>query len=222
MRPKKIALMASGKGSNAINILNYAQERPDLFEVVALICDQPQALVLDRALDFDCPFYLIPLPQAKNKKVAKEQHEQAFLQVLQKHQAEWVALAGFMRILSAQFIAHFYDEKLKLHRLLNIHPSMLPAFKGKDAYGQAYKAQVQSSGVTLHFVDSGVDTGPIFLQQSFNRDESDSLEDFIKKGQEIEYRLYRQGLEKVALDEINLDFSIQEHKNHLQKSEALL
>jgi phosphoribosylglycinamide formyltransferase-1 len=189
-----IAVFASGNGSNAENLIRYSREDEisDKVKIKALICDNADAAILDKVKDLDVLSALVPF------KGDKKLHEKAILDVLDALNIKWVLLAGYMRVLSEEFIDHFYDEELGQSRIINIHPSLLPDFKGKDAYKQAFNSNVEKSGVTVHFVDSGVDTGKIILQEQFNRLEEDDFESFKKRGMEQEYIAYRKVLKKLA------------------------
>lgn len=148
----------------------------------------------------DVPHVCIPLVRNKSNTRTEDKaaHEAAIYEWMNSKNVDWVFLAGYMRILSADFIKKFHDPNLGVSRILNIHPSLLPSFPGKNAYEQAFQAGVKSSGVTVHFVDPGVDTGPPIIQESFPRFEQDTLEDFEKRGLEVEYRLYRKAMDMVS------------------------
>lgn len=184
MGPKRFAIFASGTGSNALNLVQFSRLNPHLISVELLVTDSPRAQVIAKFTAQGVPVAIVPFE--KNKKF----HEAQILKVLAKHNIEWIILAGFMRILSQDFLQKFYDEKLDRNRVLNIHPSLLPSFKGANAYASAFAANVTHSGVTVHFVDSGVDSGPIILQKSFPRLPEDTLENFISRGKQLEHEIY--------------------------------
>ncbi len=194
--PKRFAIFASGLGSNAINLIHFARENPNKLSVEVLITDNQNASVISEALKLGVPVEVIPFQ--KNKSI----HEDLILAALKKYSVQWVALAGYMRILTSKFLSNFYDEDLKRNKIINIHPSLLPAFPGKDAYGDAFFAGVSVSGITVHFVDSGVDTGPVILQKTFDREKDDTLEDFISRGKKVEHEVYREAISLVAEDRI--------------------
>ncbi len=202
MKRLKIAILASGNGSNAENILKMAQEHPEWLDVRAVITDNATAGVIQRCQKFKTECLVVPYEKKATIEEGKNAHEGRLLGILRERGVEWVCLAGYQRILSHKFIEEFYDLNLVASRVLNIHPSLLPSFRGKDAYVQAFDFGVKLSGVTLHFVDSGVDTGPIFLQGHFERGEGDTPDQFVSRGLEVEYRLYRQGLELLAREKV--------------------
>lgn len=173
------AVFASGNGSNAENIIRFAQNNPGEISIPLVICDQPEAGVIDRAKKLGVPCFVVPGTRA-----TRDEQEKKILDILAAHGVTWVFLAGYMRILSASFLAHFPQ------RVVNIHPSLLPEFPGKDSYRRAYDAGVKASGVTLHFVDEGVDTGPVIAQRKFERVPGESFEDFRARGLALEYEVY--------------------------------
>ena len=199
---KRFAIFASGLGSNALNLISYARENADKLSIEVLVTDKENAPVIASAKQLGIPVEVIPFISTGSAKADKKNHEEKILSALSKYNISWVALAGYMRILSPQFLNNFYDQKLQKNRVLNIHPSLLPDFPGKDGYGDAYSAGVPFSGVTVHFVDSGIDAGPIFLQRSFERNSSDTLEDFISRGKKIEREIYREAIKLVTEDQI--------------------
>jgi phosphoribosylglycinamide formyltransferase 1 len=199
---KRFAIFASGLGSNALNLISYARENADKFSVEVLVTDKENAPVIALAKNLGIPVEVIPFISTGSTKLDKKNHEEKILSALLKYNISWVALAGYMRILSPEFLNNFYDQKLQKNRVLNIHPSLLPDFPGKDGYGDAFSAGVPFSGVTVHFVDSGIDAGPIFLQRSFERNSSDTLEDFISRGKKIEREIYREAIKLVTEDQI--------------------
>jgi phosphoribosylglycinamide formyltransferase-1 len=185
----RAAVFASGNGSNAENILRHAEKHPAL-QVLLILTDQPYAGVIERARKFGTPCEVVP----RKKEMDKATHEQMIIDVLKKHNVDWIFLAGYMRILSPEFLKGFHDDKLGVNRVVNIHPSLLPAFPGADSYLQAFNAGVKIAGVTLHFVDEGVDSGPIILQRAFEREEEESFETFRARGMELEYQIYAEFL----------------------------
>lgn len=184
------AVFASGNGTNAENILRHCKEMKGI-DALLVLTDQPYAGVIERAKKFDTPCEVV----MREKGMEKEAHEKAILDTLKTHGIEWIFLAGYMRILSPEFLKAFHDEKLGVNRIVNIHPSLLPAFPGMDSYLQAYNAGVKISGVTLHFVDEGVDSGPIILQRAFERDENEEFEAFRDRGMALEYEIYAEFLQ---------------------------
>ncbi len=153
-RPARLAVLASGRGSNLEALLKAFPPDDPLGRVVLVVSDRRQALALQKAVQAGVEAVYIPWPKG-----GRAQFEEAALQLLQAHRIDLVLLAGFMRLLSPGFVAAWPG------RILNIHPSLLPQFPGLHAQRQALKAGVRETGCTVHFVDEGMDTGPIILQR---------------------------------------------------------
>lgn len=183
---KSIAIFASGTGTNALALIKAAKKYKA--PIKCLICDHPDAQITKENIDI--PIYVIPFEKDKKN------HEKKILEVLSQYQINWIFLAGYMRILSSEFINHFSKENTR--RIINIHPSLLPKYKGLNAYERSFNNNDNFSGITIHFVDSGIDTGEIIYQGKFERKVGDNLDDFIKRGKELEHILYPQILERVT------------------------
>ena len=193
------AVFASGNGTNAENILRHAEKYPSL-QILMILTDQPYAGVIERAKKFATACEIVPRKQGMDKAA----HEAAILETLKKHKVDWIFLAGYMRILSPDFLRNFRDEKMGVNRVVNIHPSLLPAFPGADSYLQAYNAGVKIAGVTLHFVDDGVDTGPIILQRAFEREEEEEFDAFRGRGMQLEYEIYADFLQHLTEGDVSV------------------
>jgi phosphoribosylglycinamide formyltransferase-1 len=150
----RVAVLASGTGTNLQAILDTVHGR-DGIEVVGVASDKPGAMALDRATDAGVATEVFPAEGFDNR----EARDAALGEWLEGREAELVVLAGYMQLLSPAFIARFPN------RIVNVHPALLPSFPGLDAVGQALEHGVRVTGVTVHFVDDGVDTGPIILQR---------------------------------------------------------
>ena len=153
--PFRVAVLASGTGTNLQAILDTVHGA-DGIEVVAVASDKPGAMALDRATDVGIAAECFPLDGFADRR----QRDGAIADWLEEHEVDLVVLAGYMQLLSHEFIARWRD------RVINVHPALLPAFPGLNAIGQALDAGVEVTGVTVHFVDEGVDTGPPILQRS--------------------------------------------------------
>lgn len=150
----KIAVFASGSGSN-FQAIQEAIERGDLQASIELVVtDKPGAFVVTRANNFGIEV----LELAPKTFESKAAYEEAIITALRAKDVEWVVLAGYMRLVS-DVLLNAYPN-----RIVNIHPSLLPSFPGKDAIGQAMEHGVKVTGVTVHYVDAGMDTGPIIAQ----------------------------------------------------------
>ncbi|MEH7416114.1 phosphoribosylglycinamide formyltransferase [Neobacillus drentensis] len=177
---KKIAVFASGNGSNFQAIIDVVKSGELETEITLLVCDKPGAYAVDRANAAKIPCFVF---QAKDYP-SKEESEQAILAELKRYNVEFIVLAGYMRLIGTTLLSAYQG------RIVNIHPSLLPAFPGKDAIGQALAAKAKWSGVTIHYVDEGMDTGPIIIQERVRLEENETRDSLQKKIQQIEHKLY--------------------------------
>lgn len=152
---KKIGVMVSGRGSNLQSIIDHIAEGKLNVEIAVVVSDHKEAFALERAAKAGIPTAVVERKGCKDKAEFEDKIDAA----LRKAGAEVVVLAGFMRILTGHFISRWE------HKIINIHPALLPSFKGLDAQGQAVDYGVKVAGCTVHFVDEGTDTGPIILQK---------------------------------------------------------
>ncbi|UTR13680.1 phosphoribosylglycinamide formyltransferase [Salipaludibacillus sp. LMS25] len=183
----KIAVFASGSGSNFQAMIDAVEAGNLTAEIALLVCDKPGAYAEKRAEKAAIPIFSFS-PKRYSGKAA---FEQAILTELQRRGVEWVVLAGYMRLIGPTLLKAYEG------RIMNIHPSLLPAFPGLDAIGQAFDARVKVSGVTIHFVDEGMDTGPIIAQEPVRIEETDTREDVQHNIQAVEHRLYPQTIQQV-------------------------
>ncbi|PGY07036.1 phosphoribosylglycinamide formyltransferase-1 [Bacillus sp. OV166] len=177
---KKIAVFASGSGSNFQAIIDVVQAGHLDANISLLVCDKPGAFAIERARAAKIPSFVFT---AKDY-TSKEHYEEEILAQLKTSGVEFIVLAGYMRLIGSKLLAEYKG------RIVNIHPSLLPAFPGKDAIGQALAAQAKWSGVTIHFVDEGMDTGPIIIQERVRLDENETRESLQQKIQKSEHKLY--------------------------------
>jgi len=185
----KIAVFASGTGSNFSAILESIQSKNIMnVEVVLLVSDRPKALAVQKARDEQIPVFTFKANDFPNKQV----YEEEILNELTQRGADFIVLAGYMRLLGPVLL-QAYDGKI-----INVHPSLLPAFPGKDAIGQALDYGVKVTGVTVHYVDEGMDTGPIIDQRAVTIDPDETRETLVKKIQEQEHRLLPEVIQRVA------------------------
>jgi phosphoribosylglycinamide formyltransferase-1 len=188
MSPVKTAIFASGTGSNFEAIAD-AKDLP--CETVILVCDKEQAPVIEKAKKRGIHSFIFTPADYKDK----ASYEKDILAVLQEKEVEWIFLAGYMRLIGDTLLKT-YDRKI-----INIHPSLLPNFPGKDAIGQALRAGADETGVTVHFVDEGMDTGPIIDQEKLPIFKHDTMETLKKRIQEVEHRLYPKTIKKIIKSE---------------------
>lgn len=186
MERTKIAVFASGSGSN-FQAIHDAIQLEELYAQIALVVtDQPQAFVVQRAENAGIPVLAI----SPKDYPTKSEYEAVITKELKRREVEWIVLAGYMRLIGSTLLTEFKGQ------ILNIHPSLLPAFPGKDAIGQALSHGVKVTGVTVHYVDEGMDTGPIIAQQAVEVIEGDR-ELTEKAIHEVEHNLYKNTLNKL-------------------------
>lgn len=177
----KIAVFASGSGSNFAALVEAVQN--DVIknaEITLLITDKENVYALERAKNYGIKAKtFVP----KNFK-SKEDYEQEILQVLEEENIAFVVLAGYMRLIGKTLLNSYEG------RMINIHPSLLPAFKGKDAIQMALDYGVKYTGVSIHWVDSGMDSGKIIAQEVVRIEEDETYETLAKKIHAIEHKLY--------------------------------
>jgi phosphoribosylglycinamide formyltransferase-1 len=185
-----LGILASGRGSNCEAILRAASEGRLHPRVGLVLSDHPDAPVLAKARAFGVPARHLD-PGRRGARLTP-QAEADYVAALRDQGVEWVALAGFMRILGATFLDGFAGH------VLNIHPSLLPAFPGLHAQRQAYDYGVKVAGCTVHFVDAGVDTGPIVLQAAVPVRDEDTVESLETRLLAQEHELYVKALNLVV------------------------
>lgn len=177
---KRIAVLASGRGSNLEAILE-AERRGELAgEVVLAISDRVDALALEKAERGGVKaIFLNPKGY-----LSREDYDRALIDVLKADRIDLIVLAGFMRLLSPFFVRSYPLQ------ILNIHPSLLPAFPGTDGVEQAFAHGVKVTGCTVHFVDEGLDSGPIILQEAVPVIQQETVQTLHERIQAVEHRLY--------------------------------
>lgn len=184
-----IAVFASGSGSNFEAILNHQSY---IYNAVLLVCDKENAKVIKRAQLRDIPTLVINPKDYKNK----DAYEVVILESLNQMNVQFIVLAGYMRLIGQRLL------KAYPRRIVNIHPSLLPSFKGLDALGQALEAGVKMTGVTIHYVDEGMDTGKIIAQDSLLIYDDESREQIEQRIHAIEHRMYPKIIEKAIKESI--------------------
>lgn len=177
-----IGVLASGRGTNLQAIIDACAEGRIAAEVRIVISDVEDAPALERARRAGVP--TVHLAPGRFKTKLEPEAGLAYARCLKEHGVELVLLAGFMRILHAEFLSQFPG------RIMNIHPSLLPAFPGLDAQRQALERGVRYTGCTVHFVDESVDGGPIILQAVVRVDEEDTVESLSQRILREEHRVY--------------------------------
>jgi phosphoribosylglycinamide formyltransferase 1 len=187
----KVCVFASGTGSNFQAIM---ETESLACEIVLLVCDRPGAPVIDKAKQKQIPVHVFD----PTSYPSKQAYEEELITILREREVTWIFLAGYMRIIGAHLLQAYYG------RIVNIHPSLLPKFPGKDAIGQAYRAKVNKTGVTVHYIDEGIDTGPIIAQQEVKIYPTDSLKTLTNRIQKVEHQLYPKVINQLIQNEGSL------------------
>lgn len=188
----KIAVLASGRGSNLEAILDAIAGGKLDAKVQVVLVNVPTAGAIDIAEKHGVATAVVP-----NAGLSRKEHEDKVIAELKKHDLDFIVLAGYMRVLSSGFLNQFKDSR-GFFKVINIHPSLLPAFPGTRGYEEAFEYGVKITGVTVHLVDEKVDHGPILAQAAFSRAEDDTIESFKARGLKIEHELYPQVLQTIA------------------------
>ena len=189
MSRPRVAILGSGQGTNFVALQEAILAGHLDAEIVLVASDRPDAPILKRAAAFGLLTATL-LPSPFKTKLSPE-GEIALVKLLQKHHAEWVILAGYMRVVKAPLLHAFPN------RIVNIHPSLLPAFKGLRAWEQAISAGARESGCTVHFVNEEVDGGAIIAQERVPVLPDDTLESLHARIQVAEHRLFPAALQQL-------------------------
>jgi len=192
-RPFQLGILGSGKGSNCAAIADACANGAIPAQVAIVVSDVETSGILDRARErgLNC----LHIAPGKFRTKLDDDAEAAVIAALRKADVDLVVLAGFMRILKGEFLRAFAN------RVVNIHPALLPAFPGLEAWKQALDYGVKVTGVTVHFVDQGIDTGPIIAQETVPILPGDTPETLRARIQEAEHRMYPRAIAALARGE---------------------
>jgi len=192
MSKLKIAVMISGRGSNMGALARAAMDPDFPAEIALVLSNKPHVAGLDLAQEHGIPIKVVDHTSFDSR----EAHEEAVTEALQEAGAEMVCLAGYMRILGDGFVAQWRG------RLINIHPSLLPAFRGVDTHERALERGVRIHGCTVHFVNSELDGGPIIAQAAVPVVPGDTAESLSERVLEAEHELYPHALSLIAQQKV--------------------
>jgi phosphoribosylglycinamide formyltransferase-1 len=188
---KRLGILLSGRGSNFLAIAKAIREERLLgAEIAVVLSNREDAGGLDAARELKIPAFCIPSAGRK-----RAEHDAEMVARLHQHHIDLVCLAGYMRVLTEEFVRAFPQ------RILNIHPSLLPAFPGLDAQKQALEYGAKLGGCTVHFVDEAVDHGVIILQKAVPIKEDDTAESLSARVLEQEHLLYPEAIAHVLSEE---------------------
>ena len=189
-RVYKLIVLASGNGSNFEAIVRHIRDENLPLKVTYLLTDNPKAYALKRAERLGIPSKILDYKSFDNR----DEYNRALLKFLKSLDFDLIVLAGYMRILPPFIVREFW------RKIINIHPSLLPAFPGLHAIEKAYKYGVKVTGVTVHYVDEGVDTGPIIMQECVKIEDDDTLETLEEKIHKVEHEIYIKAIKKILLE----------------------
>jgi phosphoribosylglycinamide formyltransferase-1 len=192
----RLGILGSGAGSNCASISKACSAGEILAEVAVVLSDTEEAGILQVAQEGGMPNYFIAPGSYRTK--LDESAEATFIAALEEARVDLVVLAGFMRVLKGDFMRAFEG------RVVNVHPSLLPSFPGLEAWRQALEHGVKVTGATVHFVDQGVDSGPIIAQETVRVLDNDTPESLRTRIQEVEHSLYPATIGAIARDEVAL------------------
>lgn len=184
---RKIAVFASGTGTNFDAIADSIEKGVLDASIELLVVDQKKAGVIEKGKARNVETLVL----SPKDFPSKADYEKTILKRLEEKKVEWIILAGYMRIVSPVLLDAYEN------RIINIHPSLLPDFRGLDAIGQAYAAHAPRMGATIHYVDAGLDTGAIIAQRGFDVDPSWSKDECEARIHAIEHVLYSETLKKL-------------------------
>ena len=194
MEKRRIGILISGRGSNMVNLIDATRDGRLDAEVALVISNIDSAPGIDRARERGVETIFI-----NHRGRSREEHDDEMASELQKRSISLVCLAGYMRLVSPAFIRQFDN------RVLNVHPSLLPAFPGLDAQRQALEQGVKVSGCTVHLVDEQLDHGPIIMQRAVEVRDDDTIESLSARILEQEHRVYPEAVGRVLNDRFRIE-----------------
>ncbi len=194
----KIGAIASGSGSNFEAIVNACETGilKDKATVEVLICNKTGAYCMERAKNHNIPYVLI---ESDKHRGTREEFDRKMIDILKKYRCELIVLVGYMRFISEMFLDHFKGN------IMNIHPALLPSFKGMHAHEDALAYGVKVSGVTVHFVDTHEDHGPIIIQHPVTVYDTDTKETLAPRILEWEHKAFPKAIELFCDGRLHLD-----------------
>jgi len=177
---KRIAIFASGFGSNLQAIVDYAEKNEINGEIALVFSNNRNAYALERAVKQGIKNVYFSPDDFKSRQL----YDREILKLLDREKIDLVVLAGYMLLVGIEILKKYKNK------VLNIHPALLPSFKGTHGIKEAYDYGVKVTGVTVHFVDEGLDTGPIILQEAVSVEQNDSIEKLEEKIHTVEHKIY--------------------------------
>jgi len=202
----RMAVFVSGGGTNLQSILDACEAGTILCEVVVVVSNNPEAYGLKRAKRHGVPTVALD----HQRYASREDHEKAIIAAITGHEPEVAVLAGYMRVITPVLIDHFYDRRNDRPGVINIHPADTRQYQGAHGYEFAmgllkkHPERLSETRITVHFVDAGVDTGPIIAQRPVPVLPEDSIDDLRDRGLAVEHQLFPEALDLYARGKISL------------------
>lgn len=191
----RLGVLASGSGTNLQAIIDSSEAGKIPARVTVVLSDKADAFALKRAEKHGISHFFVD----PKKFDSREDYDKELIRILKEHQVDLVILAGFMRLMSSLFIQTFRN------RVMNIHPALLPSFPGTHGVRDALNYGVKVSGVTVHFADEGLDTGPVILQEAVPVLEDDTEETLHNRIHQAEYRVYPEAIRLFAEGRLKIE-----------------
>ena len=192
---KRIAVFASGFGSNLQAIIDCNKNNSLNGEIALVFSNKKDAYALSRANENNIKsVFLDPLDYG-----TREEFDKKIIELLEEEQIDLVVLAGYMFLVSLEFVRKFKN------RIVNIHPALLPSFKGTHGIKDAYEYGVKVTGVTVHFVDEGLDSGPIIIQKAVDINQDESMEELEERIHRVEHEIYPLAVKYFCEDRLKIE-----------------
>lgn len=192
---KRIAVFASGFGSNLQALIDYNNKHGLNGDIVLVFSNNKDAFALVRAKKNNIKAVFMD----PTRYSSREKYDSKIIEMLEEEKIDLVVLAGYMLLLSQEFVRKFKNK------ILNIHPALLPSFKGTHGIKDAYRYGVKVTGVTVHFVDEDLDSGPIIVQEAFPIGPDDSVEELEEKIHKVEHKIYPEAVKYFCEDRLEID-----------------
>lgn len=186
----KVAILASGNGTNFEVLARHFQEGDMPGELALLFCNHPDAPVMKRAARLNVPAECFTVKSCGGK----QEYEEKLLKLLKTYQIDFIVLAGYLRVVGPTILDH-YD-----HKIINLHPAWLPEYPGLHSIERAFNDHRKQTGVTVHYIDAGVDSGPIIMQEHVPILPTDTVESLEARIHEVEHQLFPTALKQVLAE----------------------
>lgn len=193
--PFRLGVLVSGSGSNLRSIIEKLHRGPANIEIALVVSENNKAYGLTRAAEAGIPTAVFPMIDFEER----VEHDLAMAAELERHEVDLVVLAGYMMLVTPAFLDRFP------YKVINLHPSLLPAFPGGSPIEDTMDYGARVTGVTVHYVDEGADTGPIILQEAVEIQYNDTVESLRERIHEVEHRLMPRAIELIAAGRVSFD-----------------